>query len=140
MATKISFPHQRAFISYDYDDEGEIEPLVSALPADFDPIRFPPITVEPHETVSTPIIDAIKAAPALIFVDSTTSARSFWVTFEREVALASDVPVYRWDCTTRSLHAITIIPPGPMIHAFYDKSDERIAEEIPASCIKNPIS
>lgn len=130
MSTRIAFPHRRAFISHAYDDSAEIATLRSALPEDFQPFLFERIEVEPHEAVSTPIIDAIKAAPALIFLDSTTSKQSFWVTFERELALASGIPVYRWDCARQCLQAISVVPPGPMIDAFYDESDEAVAVEI----------
>lgn len=111
MNTRIAFPHRSAFISHAYDDRVEIATLLSALPEEFKPLLFERITVEPYETVSTPIVDAIKTSPALIFLDSPKSRHSFWVVFERELALAFDIPVYRWDCERQCLQAISVAPP-----------------------------
>ncbi len=135
MSTRIAFPHRSAFISHAYEDSAEVATLRSALPEDFQPLLFERIEVEPYEAVSTPIIDAIKAAPALIFLDSTTSRQSFWVTFERELALASGIPVYQWDCERQYLHAVSVVPPGPTINAFYDESDKAVAEDILNWCL-----
>jgi len=129
----IDFPFERAFISHAYSDEAEVNNLLASMPSGFVPVIFPPIKVGPQEYVSSRIIDAIRDAPALIFLESDASRGSFWVNFERNVAFGFDVPVFAWNADTRSLRAVRGVSPlvrEPAILPLHASREAAITDEI----------
>lgn len=129
----IDFPFEQAFISHAYSDEMDVENLLTLMPSSFVPILFPVIKVVPQEYVSSPIIDAIRNAPALIFLESAASRDSFWVNFERNVAFDFGVPVYAWNADTGSLRAVRGIHPlmrAPAILPLHASREAAVTDEI----------
>lgn len=126
-------PPGRYFISHSYGDSVQRQQLLGTLPSHAQPFIFPAITVEPHEFVSTPLMEAILACDGLIAMGGVGSEESFWVTFEREFAKRNRIAAYTWDSMSMALN-----PDEPStksaIMAFSDPSNwnevDRIADHM----------
>ncbi len=84
------------FISHAYADRAGLGSLKAALPQRINPVVFPPIDVNPRQTVSAALIQRIRECYGLIYVDSPASKKSFWVNFEMRTAgrLGRNVAAY----------------------------------------------
>jgi hypothetical protein len=94
--------NSRYFISHAYKDQWAIEVLKTSLPANVEPVIFPPIDVPASRAVSGDLIANIEATDGLIFLQSPESNKSFWVNFERRVASRRGMPVVAFDPTARA--------------------------------------
>src|SRR5262245_22510508 len=94
---------RRCFISHSYQDAAERTRLLELLPRYVEAVVFPPITAHPDQFVSSKLVEAIVGCEGLIYIDGSASARSFWVSFERDFALRASRQVYAFDPTTESL-------------------------------------
>jgi|GEM_PF-3674378 len=85
------------FVSFSYKDEAGLQALLARLPTDAKLRIFESITVAPNEYVSTPLIEAIRKAPALVCIRSEPQRDSPWVALECEIALRAGKPVFVFD-------------------------------------------
>jgi hypothetical protein len=93
----------KCFIWHSYADTAARERLLCILADSVTPVVFPPIQARPHEFVSKPLIEAILDCDGLIYLRGGVSDRSSWVAFERDYALRSSNPVFRYDVSTSEL-------------------------------------
>lgn len=85
------------FISHSYGDKKALAAcLRRRMPLGSKPFVFPAITVTPDESISSALIDAIRDAAALVYLDTALSRDSFWVGFERNMAARLGKPVYAY--------------------------------------------
>jgi hypothetical protein len=95
------------FVSHAYGDADALAAcLCRRMPGGAKPVVFPAITVTPDEAVSSALIDAIRSASALVYLDTARSRQSFWVGFERNIAARLGKPVYAFR-PRRPLFAVT---------------------------------
>lgn len=119
-----------SFISHSYQDRDDLQRLLALLPSNFSPKIFPPIRVLPTEFVSTPLVEAVRASPALVYLAERHSSTSPWVAIERDIALRAGKPVFAFHAS-RGEFAQDHAKPAPfMIHAIYALEDRSIAEAV----------
>jgi hypothetical protein len=80
------------------------------MPKSVAPVVFPPIVVPPDQLVSSELLDAIRDADGLIYLEGGASAKSFWVALERDYALRIGKPVFRFDAANNVLQPDTSPP------------------------------
>lgn len=86
---------QHCFVSHSYQDAAALRAcLARRFPRRWQPYVFPPIEVSPDAAVSDRLVDAISAAGGFVHLDTSVSAASFWVGFERNMAARLGKPVY----------------------------------------------
>src|SRR5215813_11487876 len=90
----------KCFISHAYADVATRDRLIKSLPSYIAPIVFPPITVRPHELVSTQLIETLLSCDGLSYLSGGSSDRSFWVAFERDYAIQAGKQVFSADVDT----------------------------------------
>ena len=125
----VSLP-RTCFISHSYADSVARQRLINILPAEVSPLVFPPIQANPHELVSKPLIEALLACEGLIYFRGGASDRSFWVAFERDYALRSGKPVFRYDLETDELSRDTDRPLDLAVFASYNRHDSTRVRQI----------
>lgn len=96
-------PHGRAFISHAYTEESRVTELARLLPSGIEPIIFPKVDQDPRRAVSNGIVQQIRASKCLIHIDGGPESRSVWVSFERDYALRSKIPVFWYNPETATL-------------------------------------
>lgn len=95
---------RRYFISHAYADQPALARLLATrLPDKAEPFIFPPIKVSPDERVSDDLVQAVAACDGLIYLQDDASQRSFWVGFERNLALRLGKPVFAFSAQTGRL-------------------------------------
>jgi hypothetical protein len=104
VATKV-FPTRRFwparyFISHSYQDKAAREHLISLLPKGIRPFVFQPIKVTPDQRVSDDLVKAVSRSHGLVYLEGGASAESFWVAFERRMALRARKPVVAFNPAT----------------------------------------
>jgi hypothetical protein len=119
-----------AFISHSYQDESGLQHLLALLPSDFDPTLYPSIKVLPTEFVSTPLIKAVRAAPALVYLAEGPSVSSDWVVVERDIALRAGKPVFAFYPSTGTFRRDYAKPKSLIVQGIYALRDQPIAEEL----------
>lgn len=93
----------RYFISHSYSDKDARGVLVTSLPKKrARPYIFPEIIVTPEQRVSDDLVTQVTRSDGLIYLTGGASAESFWVAFERRVALRAGKRVVAFDPTTRA--------------------------------------
>lgn len=121
---------RKAFISHSYFDQSNLQRLMELLPTDFKPTIQQPISVLPTEFVSTPLIEAVRAASALIYLAEGQASESPWVAIERDTALRAGKPVFAFYPSTGEFREDHERPKSLWIHGLYGVSDRPIAEEL----------
>lgn len=103
----------RYFISHSYRDKAARDLLVSRLPKGIRPFIFPQIDVPPDRRVSDDLVAAVNASHGLVYLEGGVSAESFWVAFERRMALRARKPVIAFDPATErfSRPAVKLVDP-----------------------------
>ena len=114
----------KCFISHSYAETAALEQLRRILPDSVTPLVFPPIQARPDEFVSKPLIEALLGCDGLIYLGGGASDRSFWVAFERDYALRSSKPVFRFDVSTAELSPDSDRPLDLAVFASYHRNDE----------------
>lgn len=120
----------RAFVSHSYMDTEGIRSLLDHLPPCFGPVLFAPVDVPPSEFVSTRLIDAIRAAPALVYLQGAKSEASFWVALERDVALRAGKQVFAFDPATGQFRRHARQPDPHWIYAIFPVDDSAVARSV----------
>jgi len=120
----------KCFISHSYADTAARHQLLRILPDSVAPVVFPPIHARPHEFVSKPLIEAILDCDGLIYLRGGASDRSFWVAFERDYALRSSKPVFRYDVRTSELSSDSDKPLDLAVFASYHRDDRERVRQI----------
>jgi hypothetical protein len=115
------------FVSYSYKDTAGLRALLAVLPRHPRVRVFEAVTVSPTEYVSTPLIEAVRAAPALVCIRSQPQQASPWVAFECEMAIRAGKPVYVFDPSNGSLREHR---GGPSVISVHDVSS---IDEMPAA-------
>lgn len=93
----------RYFISHAYADKDARRLLVASLPSRrVKPYIFPEIVVTPEQRVSDDLVTEVTRSRGLIFLMGGASAESFWVAFERRMALRAGKRVVAFDPVTRT--------------------------------------
>jgi hypothetical protein len=104
------------FISHSYKDAEVRDHMLTLLPEDIEPFIFPPITVTPQEFVSSSLIQGILDCNGMIVFNEGSSAKSFWVAFERDYALRSNKNVFMY---TPSENRFEFYPQSPLDLAVF---------------------
>ena len=112
------------FVSHSYADADFLDSLLASLPAQAEPVVFPPIKVAPEDFVSNRLISSILDSDALVYIDGGHSQESFWVAFERDYACRSGKPVYRFDPTSNVLKRDSEGPLDLATFASYQRADD----------------
>jgi hypothetical protein len=120
------------FISYAYGDEDGLDELFRYLPQARHVRVFAPVKVAPSEFVSTPLVEAIREAPAMLCIKSEAQRNSRWVALEREVALRAQKPVYIFDPRFGTLKRFRRRPSLISIHDVSPITEIVVAREITA--------
>lgn len=107
------FGPARYFVSHSYRDEAARALLVSLLPKRVRPFIFQPIDVTPDQRVSDDLIAAVNRSHGLVYLKGGASAESFWVAFERRMALRAGKPIVAFDPETGAFSkpALKLIDP-----------------------------
>lgn len=122
-------PHG-AFISHSYSDQSSLQRLLALLPPDFEPTMRQPIEVLPTEFVSTPLIEAVRASSALIYMAEGKAGESPWVAIELDTALRAGKPVFAFYPSRGEFIEDHKQPKSLWVHAVYGISDRPIAEDL----------
>jgi hypothetical protein len=122
-------PHG-AFISHSYSDQSNLQRLLALLPPNFEPTIWQRIEVLPTEFVSTPLIEAVSAAPALIYLAEGKAGESPWVAIERDIALRAGKPVFAFYPSKGEFKEDHQRPKSLWVHGLYGTSDRPIAEAL----------
>lgn len=103
----------RYFISHSYRDVAARDLLVSRLPKGVRPFIFPEIAVTPERRVSDDLVAAVNRCHGVVYLEGGASAQSFWVVFERRMALRASKPVIAFNPQTQafSRHKVKLIDP-----------------------------
>lgn len=124
------------FISHSYGDKPALAAcLARRLPNGWAPLVFEPIEVSPNETVSRHLVDSLRGAAGLVYLDTPTSLGSFWVGFERNMAARLGKPVYafRSGWFARSFVPDPRPPVDPMVSVLFNLcvgSDRALVQRI----------
>jgi hypothetical protein len=92
-------------------------------------VVFPRITKSPEERVSDDLVQAVLACPGLIYVSTHFSA-SFWVEFEREIALRSNRAVFEFDPETDRIEVCEAEPREVRVTAVLAPADGAYVREV----------
>ncbi len=92
----------RYFISHAYADKDARTVLVASLPKCARAYVFPEIVVTPEQRVSDDLVAEVSRSYGLIYLTGGVSAQSFWVAFERRMALRAGKPVLAFDPEARA--------------------------------------
>lgn len=122
---------RRCFISHSYGDGAELALLKQRLPAHVEPVIFPPIDTSPMHRVSDDLIKAITSCEGLIRLTGPKSLQSFWVSFERDLALRTGMKVYDFNVTTGKFQYDVARPQRPTVYIWsFQREMERQLREI----------
>jgi hypothetical protein len=122
----------RYFISHSYRDEMQRDLLVELLPKSVRPFIFQPIEVSPDRRVSDDLVKAVNGSHGLIHLEGGASAQSFWVAFERRMALRAGKPVVGFDPETRAFtrSALKLIdPPCAFVWNGFGSGDTEVVHD-----------
>ena len=113
----------KCFISHAYADAAARDAFIESLPSGVAPFVFPPITVQPDEFVSDPLINAVLDCDGLIYLRGGASDHSFWVALERDYALRAGKQVFAFDTATFELTRDTGAPLDLAAFTSYQHQD-----------------
>lgn len=116
-------PYGRCFVSLAYDDEPAIERLRERVRGRARLTVFPPITVPPEQMVSNDLLRAIRECDTLVYLKGGRSARSPWVTLERDYALRSGMDVYGFDPASLAIEKDGSAPLHLPVFPSYSRKD-----------------
>jgi hypothetical protein len=119
-----------AFISHSYSDQSNLQRLLALLPPDFGPTIQQPISVLPTEFVSTPLIEAVRAASALIYFGEGPAQHSRWVNIEVDTARRAGKLVFIFYPSTGEFKEDHGRPKSLWVHGVYALSDRPVAEAL----------
>jgi hypothetical protein len=117
------------FVAHAYHDRVALDALLTLFPHDFLTV-LEPVTVPIHEFVSSRMVEAIRAAPALVYVVGADSQESEWVTLEKEIARRTGKPIYRFDSNRGTLIVDRSRPVRPVIHAVAHYDEREMVGEL----------
>lgn len=129
------FRPARYFVSHSYRDAAARTLLVSLLPKRVRPFIFQQIDVTPDQRVSDDLVDAVNRSHGLVYLKGGASAASFWVAFERRMALRAGKPVVAFDPETRvfSKPALKLVdPPCAFVWNGFGTGDSDVVQRAAA--------
>jgi hypothetical protein len=118
------------FVSYSYQDKAGLQALLACLPLDAHLRIFEPILVSPYEYVSTPLIEAIREAPALVCIRSEPQQASPWTALECEIAFRARKPVFVFNPKDGAIHEHRGRPSTVSIHDVSPAEETSLASDV----------
>jgi hypothetical protein len=122
---------KKCFVSHAYRDTDALRSLTNRLlESGREPYIFPPISVTPDQMVSAQLIREVLGHEGFIFLKEGNSAQSFWVAFERDIALRAGKKVYSFSYPSLELQPDHSKPRNLTICAHYASEDYEVLPKV----------